>query len=131
MFDALIWYLSIQAAALAIWPVVARGMWPLADRGWAAAKVAGVLVLAWLIWLICMLSGAPFTRLSMVLTLGGVAAAAWLGVERYASTGSRVDVLGWIRDSRVRVLIWEAVFLAAFVFFAVLRAYQPAAAGTE
>ena len=56
MRDALAWYIVVQVAGLATWPLVARALAPLADRGWAATKTAGLLGLSWLVWLACMLT---------------------------------------------------------------------------
>jgi YYY domain-containing protein len=128
MREALTWYIVVQVAALAIWPVVSRGLAPLEDRGWAAAKAAGVLAIAWLAWLVCMLTPVPFTRLTLVVLLVGVGAAGWLWEWR---SGALEASLTWIRDHRRLVLAWEGVFLAAFALFAILRAHEPAIAAFE
>ena len=47
MRDALTWYVVVQVAGLAIWPLVARALAPLDDRGWAVSKAAGGLGVAW------------------------------------------------------------------------------------
>ena len=46
MRDAVAWYIVVQVAGLATWPLVARALAPLADRGWAATKTAGLLGLS-------------------------------------------------------------------------------------
>src|ERR1051326_3698641 len=77
MRDALTWYVLVQVAALAVWPAVARALAPLDDRGWGAAKAAGVLTLAWLAWFVCMLTPVPFTRGTLVVALILIAIATW------------------------------------------------------
>src|SRR4029079_14148896 len=64
--DALTWYVVVQAMAVAVWPLVARALAPLNDRGWGAAKTAGLLGIAWLVWLVCMLTPLPFTRATLL-----------------------------------------------------------------
>src|SRR5258707_40121 len=123
MRDALAWYIVVQVGALAVWPIVSKALAPLEDRGWAAAKAAGVLAVAWLTWLVCMLTPTPFTRptLLVILVAGGVAAWAWqVRAEGFASQ------LDWLRSKRGLVLVLESAFLGAFVLFAVLRAHEPA-----
>src|SRR5947209_10767262 len=115
MSDALSWYIVLQVAALAVWPVAARAFAPLDDRGWAASKAAGILVIAWLTWLVCMLTPVPFTRLTLVLAMLLVAGLAW-GFS--ARSGSLDELRAFVRARQTVLLIWEAVFLAGFVLFA-------------
>src|SRR5437868_14679476 len=117
MRDALTWYVVLQVAGLAVWPIVARALAPLADRGWAASKVAGLLCVAWLVWLVCMLTPLPFSRLTLAVALAGVAAAAWLWEWR---SGRWQQLVDWLRTRRRLLVAWESVFLTAFVLFAVL-----------
>jgi YYY domain-containing protein len=128
MRDALTWYVIVQVAGLAVWPLVARALAPLDDRGWGASKVAGLLGTAWLIWLLCMLTPLPFTRATLAVAVLAVGAAAWLGLLR----GGRLEpMVSWLRLRRRLLLAWEAVFLGGFVLFAVLRSHDPALAATE
>src|SRR5882672_11367955 len=101
MRDALTWYLVVQVAGLAVWPLVARALAPLADRGWAVSKVAGLLLIAWLVWLVCMLTPLPFTRLTLGAALLGVGAAAWLVEWR---GGGWRELIDWLRAQRWLVL---------------------------
>ncbi|MCA1644528.1 MAG: DUF2298 domain-containing protein [Chloroflexi bacterium] len=128
MREALAWYIVVQVTGLAVWPVVARALAPLDDRGWAASKIAGLLSLAWLVWLVCMLTPLPFTRTTLVLAVIGIGAGAWLFELR---TYGREPTLTWLGRQRRLLLVLEGVFLAGFVLFAVLRAHAPAVAATE
>src|SRR5579859_2567115 len=128
MRDALAWYLVVQVAGLAVWPLVSRALAPLEDRGWGVSKAAGLLGVAWLVWFLCMLTPLPFTRTTLVVALLGTGAAAWLFELR---TLGLEPVLTWLGVKRREVLVLEAVFLAGFSLFAVLRAHAPAIAATE
>jgi YYY domain-containing protein len=128
MREALTWYLVVQVTALAVWPIVWRALAPLEDRGWAASKTAGLLGVAWLAWLVCMLAPVPFVRgtlVAIVLIVGGLA---WgLLVRR----GELDEMRAWLRAQQRLLAIWELVLLAAFALFATLRSREPAIAFTE
>jgi YYY domain-containing protein len=126
MRDALAWYLVVQAAGLASWPLVARALAPLDDRGWTASKAAGLLGIAWLVWLVCMLAPLPFTRVSLLLAVVLVGAAAWAWELRRGQA-----LVTWLRARTRLVAAWEAIFLAGFILFAVLRSHAPAVLATE
>src|SRR5689334_6639614 len=123
MRDALTWYVVVQVAALAAWPAVARELAPLDDRGWGAAKAAGVLALASLVWFVCMLRPIPVSRATLVIALFLVALASWGWSWR---TDNLADIFTWMRERLVLIGTWEILFAAAFVAFAVLRAHEPA-----
>ncbi|GAC1315645.1 MAG: DUF2298 domain-containing protein [Chloroflexota bacterium] len=128
MREALTWYVVVQVAGVAVWPLVARALAPLDDRGWGVAKTAGVLSLAWVVWLVCMLTPLPFVRPLLLLAVLGIGTGAWWSAWR---VDRLADALTWLRSRRATLLAWEAVFAAAFVAFALLRAHDPAIAGFE
>src|SRR5438105_10379979 len=123
MSDALSWYIVLQVAAVAVWPLVARALAPLDDRGWAASKATGILGIAWLTWLVCMVTPVPFTRLTLFVAMLLVGGLAW-GFS--ARSGLLDELRVFVRARRMVLLVWEAVFLAGFVLFAVLRSHNPA-----
>src|SRR6266851_10250986 len=108
MRDVLTWYVIVQVGALAVWPLVARALAPLDDRGWAVSKVAGLLGVAWLVWLVCMLTPLPFTRTTLIVALLGVGAGAWLLELRTAGVE---PVRRWLHVQRRLLLCLEAIFL--------------------
>ncbi|MBV9324717.1 MAG: hypothetical protein JO352_13120, partial [Chloroflexi bacterium] len=128
MRDAISWYLVVQVVSLAIWPAVALALAPLEDRGWAAAKAFGLLAVAWVVWLVCMLTPVPFTRLTLLIGVVLVGLAAWAGSWR---THTLDGTLGWMRERRGLLITWEAIFAVAFVLFAELRAHEPAISAFE
>jgi YYY domain-containing protein len=128
MRDALAWYVSVQVMALAVWPVVSVALGPLQDRGWATAKAIGPLLVAWLVWFICMLSPLPFSRPTLLLAIVVVAVAAWTWSWR---TGGVDPLVQWVRQRASLLVALEGVFAFAFVLFAVLRAHEPAISAFE
>ncbi|MBI2755498.1 MAG: hypothetical protein HYX52_02195 [Chloroflexi bacterium] len=131
MIDAVAWYVWLQAASLAAWPLLARALSPLDDRGWALSKVAGPLLLAWIGWLLGMVGALPYTRPVLLLLLALIAATAWWLLPRLAATRPEVSERSWLRERARTVAVLELLFAAAFILFALLRAREPAITGTE
>lgn len=128
MREALAWYIVVQAAGLAVWPLMARALAPLDDRGWAASKITGLLGVAWLVWFVCMLTPLPFTRPTLLVALIAIGASGWLFELR---TSGVEPLLSWLRLRRRLLTVFEVIFLASFILFAVLRARSPAISATE
>jgi YYY domain-containing protein len=126
--DAITWYLVVQVVAVAAWPIASQALAPLDDRGWAAAKAFGVLLVAWMVWFVCMLARVPFTRATLVIAVLAVGITAWAWQWRGRTLES---TLAWMRERRGLLLTWEALFLVAFILFAELRAHEPAIAAFE
>ncbi|MBV9357212.1 MAG: DUF2298 domain-containing protein, partial [Chloroflexi bacterium] len=128
MLAVLAWYLALQLSAAAVWPLVARACLPFPDRGWTASKTIGILFLSWLVWLVCMLSPIPFTRPTLLIALLAIAGVSWLAARRLRDHQA---LIAWPRACWRPLLVWEGVFLAVFLGFALLRAHAPAIQGTE
>ncbi len=126
MGDALIWWLTIELLGLAAVPLAAALLPTLPDRGYAAAKPLGLLIVGWLAYLLAMLHIVAFDRL----TLAGCALV--LGV---------LSVWLLLRDSRAllgefrtrlrrpafsRYLISaELLFTLAFIVWTMVRSGNP------
>jgi YYY domain-containing protein len=130
MREALTWYVIVQVAAIAVWPLVARALPALEDRGWAVAKTAGVLCIAWVAWLVCMLSPVPFTQATLVVVLVLVGCASWTVAVRVPAAPLE-HTFEWLRAKLDVLLSLEALFACAFVLFSVLRSHAPEIQGTE
>lgn len=120
------WWLAVELIGLLALPLSYRIFRHLPDRGYAFAKVFGVLLAIWALWVAGWLGLLPYSAGSIVLVLGlfAILAAALFIREREA-------ILGWLRASRRYVLWAEAVFLVAFLLVALLRSYAPQIDSTE
>src|SRR5438445_12736173 len=118
MRDALAWYIVVQVAGLAVWPLVSRALAPLEDRGWAVSKVAGLLGVAWLVWFVCMLSPVPFTRTTLIVALLALGAGACLVELR---RGGFEPVLEWARGQQRLLLALAVVVLGGLGLIRWLR----------
>jgi YYY domain-containing protein len=89
------------------------------DRGWAYAKALGILFPLHITWLLAH-AGVPYSFLLLVF---GVVVTA--GVSTGIVCLEIAEIRKWIRSGWRRVAAIEVVFLAAILFFGVVRAYNP------
>lgn len=124
--DLLIWWSIAQIMGM-VGLLPARLLFgALPDCGYAYAKTLGLLLVGYLAWMMAMLGVAPFGRASLVVALLAV-----LGMALWMARGSLR--LGWPPKSSMlfHVVIGEAIFLAALLFVAWMRAHDPTPWGTE
>ena len=119
-FPALVWLLVVELIYLAALPLAMFLFRPLADRGMVLARVFGLLAVAYVTWLIVSLDLVEFSTGAILVGLLSVAALSAVALARY-----RREFVEFIR-LRWRVLVTgEAIFLVAFLAFAVIRALNP------
>src|SRR3954466_2220810 len=110
----LIWWLVVQAFGLAGLPLARFLFSALPDRGYAFAKALGLLLSAYLAWLIAMLGLAPFGAALIAASALAVYVVGILATREHraangaqpASAGSRYS----IRDGWRLVLGYEVLF---------------------
>lgn len=128
----LVWWLLATAAGLTVLPLAVRLLRGLPDGGYALARPVGLLLVAYVHWLLAVLG---FTRN----TTGGILLA-WLAVlilslaiYWQASPGLRsaFSWRGWWRENRVPVIAGELLFVALLFGYALYRAYQNDLVTTE
>jgi YYY domain-containing protein len=124
----LAWYVVLQVIAVVTLPLAWRLLPFLPDRGYGLARILGILLSGYALWI-----GYSFGLLRFE------AGSAWLAV---LLLGAASLVSGWpvlqawrqTREAPVSgryVLAFETLFLAAFLAWAWVRAYDPAANHTE
>ncbi len=119
-FPVITWLLAIEIMSLAVLPLGLFLFRALPDRGYLLAKPLGLLAVAWLVWLGASLKLFHFNRESifamMVLLIAVGAVVARL---------NRNDLLAYVRDHWRRILLFEALFIGAFLFFYWIRTLDP------
>lgn len=126
--ELLPWYLTLQLFALAGLPLAFAWLRRLPSRGYAAAKVLGLLLSGVLFWWGGILqvwnntSGAALTAAALLLLVG-----------LWQMRGHWAEVRPWWESHHAFVITTEILFLAAFLLWAIVRASQPqlATAGGE
>ncbi len=126
------WWAAVTAAGAAALPVCLRLFGGLPDRGFTLARTVGVLLVAFVYWL---LASVGFLRntpgniiLAWMLTLAcGIVVYFTVNRER----DSHVDWRDWWRANRAEIITAEVLFIALLLAWSVVRAHQNAIVATE
>ncbi|MEE9201581.1 MAG: DUF2298 domain-containing protein, partial [Dehalococcoidia bacterium] len=120
------WYLWAQLLFLPSLPLSLLVFRRLPDRGYPLAKSLGLLLPAFLLWLGASLHLLPNTGGGLLLLWGLLMVAGLLIVWRWWG-----EIAAFFREQRGLVLATELLFVAAFLLWAAVRAYNPDIAGAE
>ncbi|HZU87025.1 MAG TPA: DUF2298 domain-containing protein, partial [Anaerolineaceae bacterium] len=126
MLSVILWYLIASLIGWLVFPLAYRLLPGLPDRGLAFLRPLGLIVWGFVYWLFGSLGVFGNSTGEMLLALLLVAGlSAWLG------RGHWMEMRDWLRARLGMVLLIEALFLAALIFMAVMRAAAPDITGTE
>ncbi|MDH4208026.1 MAG: DUF2298 domain-containing protein, partial [Anaerolineae bacterium] len=120
LLSAISWWLVLQILGLLALPLTTVVFHRLADRGYVLSKTLGLLVVAFLVWL-----AASYRLLtnSLPTTLG---ACLFLGLASgYLFWRRRGEMLALWRERKGLIVLGEALFGAAFLFFVAIRLLNP------
>jgi uncharacterized membrane protein len=108
-------------------PIAYRLLPALKDRGFSASRTLGLLIWGYAFWLLASLGVLPFTGGGLLFALLLLIGASW-----WALRGINLQELSdWLRTQRRLLLVTEILFLVAFAGYALIRAANPDAVGTE
>lgn len=122
-----LWYILISLVGWLTFPLAYRMLPALADKGYAFIRTLGLLIWGFVFWLLATLGilrndvGGLLFSLGILLVLSG-----WALREV-----SLAEIGAWLRSQRKLVISVELLFLVAFIGWAVVRAANPEAIGTE
>jgi len=126
MTEFVLWYIAVELLGLAALPLAMAALPRLADRGYGLAKVLGVLLVTFCNYLLGSIlklgNNAPLLVLCMLLLCAS---------GLFALRDERADVRRWLREHRTVILAQEALFLAIFAVWAMVRAAHPGVLSTE
>ncbi len=128
MLDLILWYLVISVIGLLALPVVYRFLPFLSDRGYTLARTLGLLIWGYIFWVLASLHILQNDKggvLVALLLLGLLSFWAGGGLQSWRK------IFAWLSTRKRLVIISECLFLAAFIFLAVLRSTNPQISGTE
>jgi YYY domain-containing protein len=122
------WWLLAVVAGLTVLPLLLRLLGGLPDRGYTLAKPAGILLIAYVFWLLAVLGFIENTAGSMLLV--------WLivlgiSVTVYARATGDLDLRAWWRENKRLIISTEVLFFVLLVAWALFRAHQNDLRGTE
>ena len=93
---------------------------PLPDKGYILAKPLGVLLVAYVTWLLASLEWMPFSRNSILFS-----ALLMSSVSLLLIYTKRVVLFSLFRENLRTIAIGETIFLASFMVFLAIRAANP------
>jgi len=129
ILSAVRWWAVLTLLGLVAWPLIFTLLRPLADRGYAFVKMAGLLLVSYVFWLTGSLGLADNNGGGVLLALVVVGAVSWLAYRRRPA--GDVGLREWLRANRGAVVAAELVFLLVFALWVWVRAQNPAIANTE
>ncbi len=141
MLPFLSWYLTITFLGWLVLPLAYRLFSALPDRGYTLARTLGLLLWAYLFWILASLgivqndAGGLVLALLIVLALSGWAFWTVEGRARFGASEAHANReqswFAWLRTNARLALAFELLFFLAFAFMAIVRASDPALVGTE
>jgi YYY domain-containing protein len=123
MLEAVLWLVALEVLGLAVLPLALRVLFALPDRGYASAKILGLLLVAYLAWSTSILGLTAFTGATIVVF------AAAIGVVSWWRWGSELRA-AWA-EARGLALGAELTFLVAYAGAVAIRAHNAPIAGQE
>jgi YYY domain-containing protein len=121
-WPTLSWLVLVGVVGLTALPLTVGILGRLPDRGYILARPIGVLLLAWLSWILTNLTPLHYTRGTILLALGLVATISLLSLLLPAQRRRLLDL--WRTRKRL-ILVNEGLFLAFFALFWFIRWGNP------
>lgn len=129
------WWLMLIGVGLCFYPLAALLFRKFADKGYFFAKVLGIVLGGWLIWLLSSLHIAKFTAAGCLVTLLVCGAACYIGIFFYCRKKKLhfLEFLGITDGSAVltKAIWYETIFFALFSVLVYLKCFHPQAYGEE
>ncbi len=122
MLNFFAWYLLITLLGWLAFPLAYRLLPALADRGYSLARALGLLVWAFVFWLLASLGIIQNDTGGLLLAFFLLAAAS--GAVLFHKE-RRIALRDWIRSNRRMIVVVEVLFFLAFAAWAFVRASNP------
>ncbi|HYS06195.1 MAG TPA: DUF2298 domain-containing protein [Candidatus Dormibacteraeota bacterium] len=125
-------YVIVSLCGWAVFPMVRRLLAPLPDRGYAVGRCFGLVLIAWVAWILAWMSGRALTTPLALGSLVLVAAAGWipslLKRRRQGIGGALAELSapGLPRRLPAFIACTEALFLLGMLLFVLLEERNPA-----
>lgn len=120
MNELAVWWIGIEAAGIAAFPLAFVFFHRLPDRGFAFSKVIGLLLLGYGLWMGAFLGLFPNARGTVILLLVVLAA-----VSLLVASGRRDEMAAYFRSNWRYILLVEAMFAAVLASAVFLRSFAP------
>ncbi|MEO8284916.1 MAG: DUF2298 domain-containing protein [Chloroflexota bacterium] len=117
----LLWLVAVYLLGFAAMPIVFTIFKRLPDKGYPLAKIVGLLIVSWAVWILASAKLIPFTVwtvAAMLLLLGGLGLLLW-------KLGANDEIRDFVRNKRRLIFFYEGLFLVAFAAFLFIRMLNP------
>ena len=121
----ILWWLTLLSIGVAFLPLTLRLFKGFYDGGYLFARLLGLLLSSYLVWLA---SSLGFTSLTRAAALGALLAGA---AANYLLPGALTEVRALFHEKKREILLQEYLFLAAFLAWALIRSMKPEINGLE
>ena len=114
------WFLALEIICLVAFPLTWWALRPLHDRGLLFSRVVGLLLVAWVAWLLVNSGAVQFSLAAIIFAMLIVAIpSAMVLAVRWR------EMAGWLRKHWRMALAAEALFVLAYLAFVLIRAANP------
>ncbi len=115
----LCWLAAFLLLGIIFYPLTSIIFRPLKDKGWGISKFFGLMVWGYAVWL-CGSLGLSYSRRTILLVLGG-----FVLLNTLIAVLRRKHLIQELKQCRKDIIWAEAVFLACFFFFLMIRIMNP------
>lgn len=122
MLNLFAWYLLVTLLGWLTFPLAWRLFPVLKDRGYSLARVLGLLVWSYVLWMMASLGLARNDMTGILLALFVLAAVSGFGLARRET---RRELGEWVRSNQRVIIIVEVLFFLAFAVWTFVRASNP------
>ncbi|PKN90192.1 MAG: hypothetical protein CVU45_03830, partial [Chloroflexi bacterium HGW-Chloroflexi-7] len=120
VFGTIVWYLVLLILGVLVFPLIFTVFSGLPDRGYPLARMAALLLSAWISWILSSLNVLAFTRWSILLAVGLL-----IGLSIYFGLRKKADIIQFFRSNWKYILSVEIIFGVVFLFMLVIRINNP------
>ncbi len=118
--SVILWWLALLGLQILAWPVAFTVFGSLRDRGYAFARALGLILMAWVSWMLASSHLLINNLLPYIIALVLLGLLSFLLWRR-----QREAMAAFWRERRGLILTLEGVFTAAFLFFVFIRLLNP------
>ncbi|MCA9390585.1 hypothetical protein KC571_04225, partial [candidate division WWE3 bacterium] len=124
------YYVTILLLGLAVWPIISRSFNFFPDNGWIVSKSFGLLLVSYVTWLLGMTHLVSFSLMNVQIILILVACISWcwfiFSQRKQLQTYFAGLKLAHLNTPTFKlIIIEESLFIALFIFWTIVRAYNP------
>jgi len=128
-FAIFIWWLAIQILAIGVLPLTTYLFKKMPDFGWGLGKFAGMVILAYLSWILATARIVPFQRFSIILVFLAFSIITWTFF--IFKTSQLFPIINGLKKVKFLIMFEELLFAVALFGFSFLRGFQPQIFGLE